>query len=133
MREELFEAIKAKLNKEVTDVKWIDLWNHNVEYIESEEGWTRPAVFVEICPIQWEAFTCRGMRGKGLVRLHVVTDWTEGGQSVAWGICRKIYEVINGMSGDEFNGMRLVETATNHNHEEILETIDSYEVRYLLS
>ena len=27
-------------------IKHIDLWNHNVEFIEQEEQWDRPAVFV---------------------------------------------------------------------------------------
>ena len=31
------------------------LWNHNVEFIEQEENWERPAVFVEFCPIRWNA------------------------------------------------------------------------------
>lgn len=36
------------------------------------------------------------------------------------------------MDGECFDGMALVETSTNHNHEEILESVDSYAVRYLL-
>ena len=36
-------------------IKHIDLWNHNVEFIEQEENWERPAVFVEFCPIRWNA------------------------------------------------------------------------------
>ena len=47
MRKELFNAIKAKLAADVPEVKHVDLWNHNVEFIEQEEGWERPAVFVE--------------------------------------------------------------------------------------
>ena len=47
MRKELFNAIKAKLASDVPEVQHIDLWNHNVEFVEQEEGWARPAVFVE--------------------------------------------------------------------------------------
>ena len=113
-------------------IKHIDLWNHNVEFIEQEEQWERPAVFVEIATINCAPFQGRGLRGKGLVRLHIVTDWMEGGQDAAWDLSYKIQSTLEGLSGECFNGMTLVAIDTNHNHEEILESIDSYEVRYLL-
>ena len=50
MRKELYAAIKAAVGK-VPEVKHIDLWNHNVEFIEQEDSWARPAVFVEFGPI----------------------------------------------------------------------------------
>ena len=52
------------------------MWNHNVEFIEQEEQWARPAVFVEFTPIQWQAIQ-NGVeyRAEPIVNLHVVTDW----------------------------------------------------------
>lgn len=79
MRKELFNAIKAKLTSDVPEVRHIDLWNHNVEFIEQEDGWERPAVFVEFGPIAWAQFQGKGQRGKGVVNIHLVTDWAEGG------------------------------------------------------
>ncbi len=134
MRKELYKMLCDKL-KTVSGgaIKHIDLWNHNVEFIEQEEQWERPAVFVEIATINCAPFQGRGLRGKGLVRLHIVTDWTEGGQDAAWDLSYKIQSTLEGLSGEYFNGMTLVAIDTNHNHEEILESIDSYEVRYLLA
>ena len=37
MRKELFNAIKAKLASDVPEVQHVDLWNHNVEFVEQEE------------------------------------------------------------------------------------------------
>ena len=56
MRKELYNMLCKEL-KEVGGglIKHIDLWNHNVEFIEQEENWERPAVFVEFCPIRWNA------------------------------------------------------------------------------
>ena len=65
MRKELYAAIVAKLKQDVPEVGHIDLWNHNVEFIEQEEGWERPAVFVEIGTISWSPFHGKGLRGKG--------------------------------------------------------------------
>ena len=48
-----------------------------MEFIEQEEAWERPAVFIEICPITWEQTTGgRLQRGTGLVKLHIITDWS---------------------------------------------------------
>ena len=133
MRKELYNTIKEKLNADVPEVAHIDLWNHNVEFIEQEDNWERPAVFVEIATINCSLFQGRGHRGKGLVRLHIVTDWIEGGPGAAWDLSNKIHSTLEGLNGERFNGMTLVAIDTNHNHEDILESIDSYEVRYLMT
>ena len=132
MRKELFNAIKEKLASDVPEVQHVDLWNHNVEFVEQEEGWARPAVFVEFGKIEWSPFQGGSQRGKGLVTIHLVTDWADGGHDAACARCRQVHAALDGLSGEDFNGMVLAETDTNHNHEEILESIDSYAVRYLL-
>lgn len=131
MRNELYAAIKAAVGK-VPEVKHIDLWNHNVEFIEQEEGWERPAVFVEFGPIALAPYTGGGYRGEGSVRLHVVTDWMEGGQEAAWTLIAQIRAAMDGVEGDGFHGLRLTETITNHNHEDILESIEVYGVKGVL-
>lgn len=96
MRKELYKAICDRLGRlyklpdgsvceliEGTEVPegaerlipHIDLWNHNVEFIEQEENWARPAVFVEFCPIRWNALV-NGVeyRAEPQVNLHIVTD-----------------------------------------------------------
>lgn len=132
VRSELYQAIKLKLEQDVPEVKHIDLWNHNVEFLEQEDAWARPAVFVEFGAIGWEPFAGgKHLRGKGVVRIHLVTDWNEGEHDQAFAIGQKISEALEGLEGELFNGMVLIETATNHNHEDLLESIDSYAVRYL--
>lgn len=115
------------------EVKHIDLWNHNVEFIEQEESWERPAVFVEFGRIDWQPYTGGGHRGSGVVRLHIVTDWIDGGQDESWNFSEKLYTALEGLGGESFDGMVLTGTETNHNHEDILESIDTYTVRYLLT
>ena len=132
MRKDLFNAIKTKLASDVPEVKHIDLWNHNVEFIEQEDMWERPAVFVEFGKIEWAPFQGGSQRGRGIVTIHLVTDWTEGGHDAAFDLSHRVYKALDGLSGESFNGLSLMETNTNHNHEEILESIDSYAVRYLL-
>lgn len=117
-------------------VRHIDLWNHNVEFIEQEENWERPAVFVEFCPIRWNAMV-NGVeyRAEPEVKLHIVTDWkgaaSEGSPFMeealeVFDLPKLIHERLACMEGDTFAEFDLVESQTNHNHEEIVENIEVY-------
>lgn len=137
MRKELYNRIKTMLLDEENGlgIKHVDLWNHNVEFIEQETVWDRPAVFIEFCPIRWEAHQ-RGVsyRAEALVKLHIVTDWverldTQEGDSEGLDdldLSEAIHRVIGCMDGEKFSGFDIVETTTNHNHEDIVESIDTY-------
>lgn len=118
-------------------IKHIDLWNHNVEFIEQEESWERPAVFVEFQPIRWNGIQ-PGVeyRAEPIVNLHVVTDWQ--GSSAAdsefrekslavFDLLEAIHKVLTCMEGETFLEFDLVGSSTNHNHEDIVETIETYQ------
>lgn len=138
MRKELYDRLCQQL-QEVGGgaIKYIDLWNHNVEFIEQEEVWARPAVFVEFCPIRWNALV-NGVeyRAEPLVKLHVVTDWegtvSEGSDFkedalVVFDLLDEIHGKLACMEGDTFAMFDLVESQTNHNHEDIVENIEIYQ------
>ena len=158
MRKELYEEIGNRLNRlyrlengdilhllegfEVPEgaervVKHIDLWNHNVEFIEQETNWERPAVFVEFCPIRWKEIAAGvEYRADARVNLHIVTDW-EGSASVGsdfkeealevFDLPELIHESLACLSGEKFFDLDLVESQTSHNHEEIVENIEVYQ------
>lgn len=130
MREELFKAIKRAMAD--TEVKHIDLWNHNVEFLEQEDAWPMPALFVEFGAISWEPVSGLHLRGTGEVRLHLVTNWSEGGYASAFMLCHAVHKLVGELKGSYFDHARLLRTETNHNHEDILENIDTYSLRYLL-
>lgn len=156
MRRELYEMICKRLSMLYFDgqayelyeegdvpegweraIRHIDLWNHNVEYIEQEEQWERPAVFVEFEPIRWNVLVGRvEYRAKPMVSLHVVTDWQgssaassemRGKSLEVFDLLEAIHNVLCGMKGDTFVGFDLVESVTNHNHDEIIENVERYE------
>lgn len=117
-------------------IKHIDLWNHNVEFLDQEQPWERPAVFVEFTPIVWETIKPgREYRSKPIVNLHIVTDWA--GDSSAGSELEDeslevldysgiIHKALHGLEGEHFSRFDLSETHTNHNHEELLESIEVY-------
>lgn len=140
MRRDLYKCIREQL-KSIGDgeIKHIDLWNRNVEFIDQETPWERPAVFVEICPITWQQ--TNGMKrqlGSGLVKLHVVTDWkgstADGSPCMdealdVFDFSEKIQRAIEGLAGEQFHALQLAETYTNHDHEDIVESIEVYKLR----
>ena len=118
-------------------IKHIDLWNHNVEFIEQEEQWERPAVFVEFQPIVWNAIQPGAeYRSEPTVSLHVVTDW-HGSSSAdsefreksleVFDLLEVIRSLLSCMEGKTFAEFDLVESRTNHNHDDIIENIESYQ------
>lgn len=122
-------------------IRHIDLWNQNVEFIDQDDPWDRPAVFVEFGPIYWEPYKgpVDGMKGRGEILLHIVTDWK--GSAAAGSPAREEtlddYELMNlvfgkmtALRGETFRNVTLARTMVNHNHQEILENIEVYSVIY---
>lgn len=125
-REELYTAISEAISG-IEEIRHIDLWNHNVEFIEQETAWERPAVFIEFQPIQWNPVV-HGVeyRAEVGINLHVVTDWNEGKGIGEFRLLEKIHEVLADMNGETFADLDLASSVTNHNHEEIVENIERY-------
>lgn len=151
MREELYRKLKARLEMLCIDVdgvyfdasaenmidadvieesraiKHIDLWNHNVEFIEQEIAWARPAVFIEFVPFKWHAIV-PGVeyRAQPLINLHVVTDWADQKNIGEFRLLDKIHEQLAELKGENFMEFDIDSSATNHNHEDIVENIETY-------
>jgi len=131
-RKEFFESVVKAIRDDETlsgEVAHIDLWNRNIEFIEQETAWARPAVFVEIGNIEWKRFKDgKSFRGKGTVSFHVVTDWVADVDDSGWSLSEKLHAVLTGLKGKQFDNLNLLITQTNHDHAEVIETIDTYEV-----
>lgn len=132
MRQELYDKLKEALSG-IADgyVKHIDLWNRNVEFIEEDTPWERPAVFIEFNPIKWvDIVPGVEYRAEATVRLHIITDWANESDEDAvidqFVLPELIHEALAGLEGDTFKDLRLSESITNHNHEEIIESIEVY-------
>ena len=136
MRKQIFQAICTRLTERVPDIQFIDLWNNNVQTLSGGAVWPLPAVFVEFCPIRWNAIV-DGVeyRAEPEVKLHIVTDWAGAANEGSpfkeealevFDLPELIHERLSCMDGDTFMAFDLVESQTNHNHEEIVENIEVY-------
>ena len=143
MREELYRKLKARLEALCVNaageyyerpdeadaddelypraIRHVDLWNHNVEFLEQEAPWPRPAVFVEFVPFKWRTVV-PGVeyRAQPMVNLHVVTDWAEQKNIGEFRLLDRIHELLAGLEGETFVEFDIDSSATNHNHEDIV-------------
>lgn len=148
MRKEFYLAVSERLlSIEGSPIQYVDLWNNNVEYIEQETGWPRPAVFVEFRPVMWERMTTRGAneyQARAEIRLHIVTDWNGSASSEhsdearqqtieALDLSEQIHAALLGLTGEHFGDLEIQATLTNHNHEELVENVEIYNVTFVRS
>ena len=137
---EIYRRIREKLLAlEGTPVRHVGLWNQNVVFADQEEPWERPAVFVEFEGVKWHCVE-PGLEYHATprIRLHIVTDWTEAegyrpGESEdpearpeEFALPVRIHCALCGLSGDSFCGLDIEESHTNHDHGELLESIEIY-------
>lgn len=135
MRKQIFQAICARLAERVPDIQFMDLWNNNVQTLNGGALWPTPAVFVEFEPIEWRQQGNGSRRGDVAVRLHIVTRAvaTHGAKdskmSDALGfldLIDRINAAMQGLRGDNFSGFQLTTSATNHDHAELMESVERY-------
>ncbi len=140
-RTELYRDIATRL-ADVGEIRHVDLWNRNVEFIEQESSWPTPAVFVEFGDITWRQVKCGpdvlAWRGSGTVNVHIVTEWAAADDGCFCDLRREgsldladiVHGRLEGLCGEGYDSLSLSRTMTNHDHEDIVEDIDVYTVRY---
>lgn len=135
MRKQIFQTICARLTERVPDIQFIDLWNNNVQTLNGGAVWPLPAVFVEFEPIEWRQQNNGARRSDVAVRLHLVTRAvsTHGAadpkMSDALGfldLIDRVNAAMQGLRGDNFSGFQLTTSATNHDHAELMESVERY-------
>ncbi len=135
MRKQIFQAICTRINERVSDIKFIDLWNENIQTINGGAVFPLPAIFVEFETIEWRQQNNGARRGDIAVRLHLVTRQpaTHGHkdskmpEALAFlDLIDKINAAIQGLRGDNFSGFQLTTSATNHDHAELMESVERY-------
>jgi hypothetical protein len=140
MRKSIYLAVIERL-KQIKDadgiskIKHFDLWNHNVEFIEQETAFETPAVFIEFGTIEWATLAGGLQQANVIVSLHIVTRYkgaaSDGSVDQAEAISHfdlldEIGRYIFGLKGEGFQGFKRIRSQTNHNHEELIENIETY-------
>lgn len=142
MRKQLYLSVIERL-KEIKDMKGdslfrhFDLWNEQVVFLEQEEAFEFPAAFIEFLPVRWNQLSDGIQEAAVQLRIHIVTDFkgpsADGSvyQKDALGLfdlMDRVNASLSGMKGENFRGMFRIESSTNHNHEEVIESIETFQV-----
>ena len=141
MRSFFFLQIQEHLERLTDDkgealVKTYDLWNEQVDFIEEEEPFARPAVFLEFM------LSAATQTATVPIRLHIVTDWKGSSRKGSkyqqqtlerFSLLEKISRHLHNFQGNDgsvfFDMFRRTASDTNHNHSELIEDIEEYTFR----
>lgn len=138
----LTERLKAwKDGDGVPVIRTVDLWNEQVEFIEQEEAFDTPAVFIEFRPVQWGTLGGSVQRAELTLRLHIVTSWKGSArdgspyreQALArFNLLDRLDARLFNLSGSSekegvaFCLFRRTASHTNHNHGEAVEDVTDF-------
>lgn len=136
----LTEALKElKYESGQPLIRHIDLWNEQVEFIEQEEPFDTPAVFIEFRPVQWRTLGGTTQQADVPFRLHVVTKWKGSARdgSMFQEESLERFDLLDKIDAHLFNFFlsvrnesvcmtRRTGSSTNHNHEELVEDISDF-------
>lgn len=135
MRKQIFLAISTALTDNVTDVKFIDLWNENITALAGGAAWPTPAVFIEFEPIQWRQHQLGNRRAEIAVRLHVITRAVKYNGAADsrleqaldyFDLIDQINAAMQGLRGDNFAAFMLSASISCHNHDELIESVERF-------
>lgn len=139
IRKDIINAVFDCLANNVTDIKFIDLWNEQIAEITDGSVWSYPAVFIEFEEIIWQQNGLNIRTADIGIRLHIITQQvaTSSGHiddnlqaSLEYfDLIDRITSVLQGLSGDNFSPLMLSQSITNHNHAELIESIERFVFR----
>lgn len=139
MRALLFNVLK-ELMLTAGDILHVALWNQQVAFLEEEEPFDLPAVFIEFAPMEWRIFDKSRTNNKqtmvsdARLTLHLLTPSTWGDE--------KTLEFADGFTG-RFAGIQVHDkegelhacnfmhaaSTTNHDHGELVESLETFSFR----
>lgn len=139
MRKKLFFAIAQRIKEQVPGIKFIDLWNEHLAEITTTTAWPVPSVFIEFEQYDVRQVANHVCMADVPVRLHIITrtkNYTAGMDDTRleaaldyFDLIDQIHAAMVTLVGDNFSTFMLTTSATNHNHAELLESIERYVTR----
>lgn len=118
-------------------IKYFDLWNRQLEFLAEDSPADYPAVYLELLPIQWEDLSHGIQQGELEFKLHIVTPWFGQTYSNApaevsseqldyLNLPTIIFKTLQTATITNCNSITRTATEFDHNHEKLIETIESY-------
>lgn len=138
MRKQIYKAICARIAEKLPEIKHINLWNNNLAYLTGGALFPRPAVFVEFETIDWQQSLKRVRQADIGVRLHIITDAVlsygstdpkEDNALEFFDLIDRLNAALQNLNGENFSAFMLTTSATNHDHAELIESVERFITR----
>ena len=120
-------------------IKFIDLLNEHLSEIKNTTAWPVPSVFIEFEQYDVRQLANHVCMADVPVRLHIITrtkTYTAGHEDKRiddaldyFDLIDQVHAAMVTLAGDNFSTFMLTASATNHNHAELLESIERYVTR----
>ena len=69
----LYESLQDHIYNVMPEIKWIDLWNNQLNNLDQEDPIPFPAAFIEFTPIAWTRMIgCK--KAELIIRIHLVQE-----------------------------------------------------------
>jgi hypothetical protein len=143
MRKQIFLDIQQKVlsivdNNNEPIIKNFDFWNNQLKFLSTENPFNSPAVFLEFHNITWHTLGCGVREGEFSFSLHVVTRFygnthnespCQDSQLDFLDIPELIANILDHTRITNSSSMTLTSTSFDNNHEQYIESIDTYTCR----
>lgn len=135
-RLELYNAIMAAVGEHAPEIAHVGFWNNSVVYSAEEISFPLPALLVEFGDIEWDTFCKLGdglmARGDGTVTLHLLTEFRgDADFAAAFQAMEELGEAMASIPSEaDYDVICPVQTHTDGDHTDLMETVDSYKVRF---
>jgi hypothetical protein len=130
MRKQIYSFISGRLLAMAGEpVKHIDIWNNQVAFIEEEQPFPTPAVFIEFQPINWRFQGGAVREAQVSIDLHVVTDSRTGRWSdviEVFDLLDAINRQLHGAHTDGIDDLTALTSTTDNLFGELMHNIETY-------
>ena len=139
MRKQLYMAIANHIKAKVPAIKYIALWNEHLAEIQAGTAWPTPSLFIEFEQYQVRQLANHACQADVGIRLHVITRTVvtpAGANDRAQCIALAYFDLLDAvhaamatLTGPTFTTFQLTDCLTNHNHAELIESVERYITR----
>ena len=139
MRKTIFKAVAQRIREAVPEIRHVSLWNEHMAEITKVTAWPTPSVFVQFEEYQVRHCGQHVYQADVPVVLHIVTrakvfpagyeDSRLDDALEYFALIDRVHVAMSTLSGENFSTLMLTTSSTNHNHDELLESIERFVTR----
>lgn len=141
MRSQIYHLLKSFLlsikdDEEKSIIQHVDVWNNQLAFVEEEQPFSTPAVFVEFAPIHWKSQMRGVLDAEVDIKLHIVTDSRVG----KWDDALEAFDLIDNKIPPvlarvqkiaptySIGAFTRISSASDHDHDELQDNTEVYRV-----